>query len=166
VLSRLVARYDQSAQVAVLHEGAAQYIAAVESTQTLRVATWVGNRNALDVTAIGSALIVDWSLEQLRWMFPSFDEQGIAALAERLAVARERGYTRDEGSTEPGVLCVGAPIRDEDGLVVAALSMSVPEATMSGATVASLPTIVREAAGEVSAALQGIRTLGTGSPPS
>jgi len=166
VLGRLVARYDQSAQVAVLHDGAAQYIAAVESTQTLRVATWVGNRNALDVTAIGSALIVDWGPEELRVMFPSFSEQDIASLADRLAVAKQRGYTSDEGSTELGVLCVGAPIRDENGSVVAALSMSVPEATMSGATVAALPTIVKGAASEVSAALEGISILQQPSPPS
>lgn len=156
VLRRLVSRFDHSAQVAVLHDGAAQYVAAVESTQTLRVATWVGNRNALDVTAIGGALIVDWTMTQLRDTFPAHTIGTLTALAKRLDTARQKGFIADDGDTEPGVLCVGAPIRGADGAVVAALSISVPEAMMAGDDVAALPAAIVAAAHEISEALQGV----------
>lgn len=151
VLTKLVARLDQSAQVAVLHDGAAEFVAAVESTKTLRVATWVGNRNSLDSTAIGRALIFDRNHEELRHLCPDKSPEAIARLAAVLLHARRDGVTVDDGVTEPGVLCVGAPVRDGSGTVIAALSVSAPKASVTTRAREPLDEAVRQAAGEISA---------------
>ena len=46
------------------------------------------------------------------------------ALWEELRITRERGYSIDNGEMEPHVRCVGAPIRNASGNVVAAISVS------------------------------------------
>lgn len=45
-------------------------------------------------------------------------------LREELRATRERGYSIDNGEMEPHVRCVGAPIRNASGSVVAAVSVS------------------------------------------
>ena len=47
-----------------------------------------------------------------------------AALRERLAVIRSHGFAISRGEFEPGILGVGAPIRDATGQVAAALSVA------------------------------------------
>lgn len=49
-----------------------------------------------------------------------------AALDKELALTRERGYAIDEGEHQPGLRCVGAPIRNQNGAVFAAISISSP----------------------------------------
>ncbi len=47
-------------------------------------------------------------------------------LRKDLGVTRERGYAIDNGEHQPGLRCVGAPIRNASGGVFASLSVSAP----------------------------------------
>ena len=49
-----------------------------------------------------------------------------AALRRELKRIRERGYAIDDGEHQPGVRCVGAPIRDRSGRVIAGISITGP----------------------------------------
>ncbi len=51
-------------------------------------------------------------------------------LARELKVVREKGYADDREETIIGVACVGAPIRDKSGRVVAAISLSGSKSRM------------------------------------
>jgi len=49
----------------------------------------------------------------------------------RLEQVKQTGYAYDDEENEEGVRCIAAPIRDESGQVVAAMSVSVPASRMS-----------------------------------
>ncbi|HTM77479.1 MAG TPA: IclR family transcriptional regulator [Devosia sp.] len=49
-----------------------------------------------------------------------------AVLEQELAMTRERGYAIDNGEHQPGLRCVGAPIRNQSGGVFAGISVSAP----------------------------------------
>ncbi|MEV9433477.1 IclR family transcriptional regulator C-terminal domain-containing protein, partial [Klebsiella quasipneumoniae] len=49
------------------------------------------------------------------------------AVKEELQLTRGRGYSTDRAEHQPGLHCVGAPIRDLSGRVFAAISISGPE---------------------------------------
>ncbi|MEJ2434004.1 MAG: IclR family transcriptional regulator [Pseudolabrys sp.] len=49
-----------------------------------------------------------------------------AALLEALRVVRRSGYAMDREEYLPGVICVGAAIRDQAGAVIGAISASTP----------------------------------------
>ena len=53
-------------------------------------------------------------------------ERGEGALIEALRHVRREGYAMDDEEYQPGVICVGAPIRDHNGAVVGAISASTP----------------------------------------
>lgn len=63
-------------------------------------------------------------------------------LKSELKAIRERGYSVDEGEHQPGVRCIGAPIRDRAGRVIAGLSISSPSRRLAKAEVPRLAKIV------------------------
>lgn len=63
-------------------------------------------------------------------------------LRSELKTIRGRGYAFDEGEHQPGIRCVGAPIHDRAGRVVAGLSVSGPARRLKKDQVAELAKIV------------------------
>lgn len=76
-----------------------------------------------------------------------------AALREELAAIRARGYAIDRGEHQPGLHCVGAPIRDSAGRVFAGISVSGPARDIPLADIEKLSKIVIHHAGQISAQL-------------
>jgi len=74
-------------------------------------------------------------------------------LAVHLAETMARGWSLDEGEHQPGLRCVGAPIRDITGRIFAAISVSAPVRELTSARVMDTTKIVRHAAAGISAAL-------------
>jgi len=63
-------------------------------------------------------------------------------LKSELKAIRARGYAIDEGEHQPGIRCVGAPVHDRTGRVVAGLSVSGPARRLKKDQVADLAKIV------------------------
>ena len=59
-------------------------------------------------------------------------------LFEELSRIREQGFALDNEETFPGIRCVGAPIRDAKGNVIAAISVTVPVQRMNDERVREL----------------------------
>lgn len=65
-----------------------------------------------------------------------------AALEAELALTRARGYAVDDGEHQPGLRCVGAPIRNQAGAVFAGISVSAPAWQLPVAEVDELNKVV------------------------
>src|SRR5206468_11205038 len=63
-------------------------------------------------------------------------------LKSELKLIRARGYAVDEGEHQPGLRCVGAPIHDRTGRVVAGLSVSGPARRLKKSEIVGLAKIV------------------------
>ena len=59
-------------------------------------------------------------------------------LKEHLELVRKRGYAIDNEENEIGIRCIGAPIRDQRGKVIAAISISVPASRMKSRTMETM----------------------------
>lgn len=85
-----------------------------------------------------------------------FTENTIAEpdrLREELALIRERGYSVDNAEHQPGLRCVGAPIRDSAGRVFAGISVSGAAWRLPVAEVENLSKIVMHHAAAISTSL-------------
>lgn len=76
-----------------------------------------------------------------------------AALRAELALVRERGYALDLEERQPGIRCVGAPIRAAGGAVVGAISATGPADRFPEGRIPILAELVTATAGAISEAL-------------
>jgi IclR family acetate operon transcriptional repressor len=77
------------------------------------------------------------------------------ALFTELEATRERGYAVDLGENEVGVRCVAAAVRDREGLPVAAVSVSGPDARLPNDALESLGRLVAATTASIAEALDG-----------
>ncbi len=75
------------------------------------------------------------------------------ALRSALEEIRQRGFALDEGEHQPGLRCIGAPIRDKSGRVAAGVSITGPAWRLPVAEVDGLAKLVIHHAKGISAAL-------------
>jgi len=113
----------------------AVYVERVTGGQTMiQVVQVVGAHAPLHVTAVGKIFLADDSASGVmgyaeRTGLPAFTPNTMTTLAklqtELETIRRERlAYDREEA--ELGVACIGAPVRDAEGKLVAGLSISAP----------------------------------------
>lgn len=118
--------------LAVMEQGEVILIDRVEPHATARLATWVGKRMGLHCTALGKAIIAhlpDEVLDQLvqRQGLIRYNENTISSPRKLRAACeqvRQLGYAVDDEEEEIGVRCIGAPVYNDKGEVVAAISIS------------------------------------------
>lgn len=134
------------------------YVAKVDSPQAVRPAAVVGSTNPLYCTAIGKALLAhadeDTVERCLRGPLTPRTPNTITdpeRIREELRLTRERGHSIDDVENEDGVRCVAAPVRDQTGRVVAAISVSAPAYRFSLEDLPGVARLVREAAATLSA---------------
>jgi DNA-binding IclR family transcriptional regulator len=100
----------------------------------MRVVQIIGARAPLHITAVGKILLAaDGPAAALAYAqrtgLPRFTDNTLtdpAALARALEEAGRNGYAFDNEEAEKGVCCVGAGIRNDEGVLVAGLSVSAP----------------------------------------
>ncbi|WP_258359270.1 IclR family transcriptional regulator [Moorella sulfitireducens] len=157
-LKELAARSQEVAHMVVRDGNEAVYIDKVEGNRTIRMYSQIGRRVALHSTAVGKAILAFLPSEEVEKIItstglPRFTARTIstmAALQAELARVRECGYAVDDGENEEGIRCVGAPIFDYRGQVVAALSISGPSIHVTMERLPELAQLARHASEEIS----------------
>jgi len=100
----------------------------------MRVVQIIGARAPLHVTAVGKIFLAQDDVASCfeyarRSGLPRYTDNTLtdsAALAQELERIRTQGYAFDNEEAEKGVSCIGAAIYNEEGRVVAGLSVSAP----------------------------------------
>lgn len=98
----------------------------------------LGETAPLYCTGIGKAMLAHFPEEEwgdhLSPVRPKFQDNTITdrdALFEELRRTRRRGFAIDNVEREPNIRCVGMPIRDKSGRVLAGISVSGPSESMT-----------------------------------
>lgn len=144
--------------LAVLFEGDVLHIAHAVPDHWPRWHTTVGRRAVAHCTSLGKVLLAakPWPevvdlIETYGWRpYTPNSIRDFRHLEEELAGIRERGYAIDREERNRGTLCLGAPIHDYSGTVVAALSVSVKADKMPLDALAAAAPRVCEAANRIS----------------
>jgi DNA-binding IclR family transcriptional regulator len=113
----------------------AVYVERVSGGQTLiQVVQVVGAHAPLHVTAVGKIFLAEDSASGVmgyaeRTGLPPYTPNTLTSLERlnaELAVIRREQLAYDREEAELGVACIGAPVRDAEGKLVAGLSISAP----------------------------------------
>jgi IclR family transcriptional regulator, KDG regulon repressor len=136
-LRNLAERTKETVHLVILDGNEIVYLDKLETephTGGLRMASRVGSRNPAHSCAVGKALMAYLPAEALAKIV---EEKGLPKrtgntiteynqLKEHMTLVRKQGYAVDDEENERGIRCVGAPIFNEAGRAVAAISVSGP----------------------------------------
>ena len=136
-LRDLAERTKETVHMVFLDRGEIVYIDKVEldhNPSGLRMASRVGLRNPAHSSAVGKVLLSHLPEEELNLLIkekglPKRTENTITdpiQLKEHLKAVRAQGCAVDDEENERGIRCIAAPICNEAGKAVAAISISGP----------------------------------------
>lgn len=157
LLRQLVANVGECAHLSVLDGGAVLTVLSESpprTEQAIQAEEWVGRVAPVHCTSAGGALLLDHTEAQTRALLagqPDPDAK-LAALLDRVRLARRRGYATVNEDFEPGLVAVAAPVRDYRGEIVGALNISAPKFRL-GRALAAAGREVKAAADGLSRAL-------------
>ena len=151
-------KIHMTVHLAVLDQSEAVYIEKVEAPGFFKVNTWVGRRMFLHSTSVGKCLLA-WLPKHEAEMIVK--QQGLkkrtpktittmTKLLADLEHVKAEGYAVDDEENSMGARCLGAPVFDVTGNVVAALGASGTLTQVDEANMPRLAEAVKEAARRIS----------------
>jgi IclR family transcriptional regulator, acetate operon repressor len=167
-LRRLMEESGETANLAVLDDSEAVFVAQVQCREMMRMIVKLGSRIPLHASGVGKALLAAMPENQVSAILHKRGLQRItantidtpAALRAALNEVRRRGYAVDNEEHALGLRCIAAPIYDEHCDPLAALSISGPKSRISDERLFELGALVSRTATEITRALGGRHPTG------
>ena len=137
----LMARYDETVCLAVLDGQESVFVAIEETSQPVRLQTWVGRRSPAFASASGRVFLAAWPEEAIAAEFagrPLITPTGrrlrdAGELQEILAGVRRDGFAENHEETAAGLYTASVPVVNERGTVLAAVTVCVPTSRIDAA---------------------------------
>ena len=155
---------SETVNLGILDDGEAVFISQVESQEMMRMIVNLGSRSPAHASGVGKAILAHMSDDDLTAVLekrglPRFTDLTIdtpQALREALQQIRDQGYALDDEEHAVGLRCVGAPIFDESGKAICAISLSGPTARIGNERLGELGGAVRQTAEQITRVLGGL----------
>ncbi len=157
-LKKLTKLSGKSADLAILAGLLVVYIDHEDTDASLNVQAEIGQISPPHCTALGKALVVQYTADELRELYKEkeltrYTSRTITTLEEflpHLETVKKRGYALDEEEFNFGVSSIAAPIYDHRNKVVAALCISGPSIRITSDRIQQLAPSVVETARNIS----------------
>ena len=171
-VQNLAASLGLGANVAVRHGDSLFYLCNFEGHLAPKSYVLTGQHNPLHATGLGKCLLMGLDRRQRRELVPElqrFTARTVVdhdALDDVIEAAHRQGYATEVEELALSRACIAAPILDQDGVVVAALSISGPLSAIDlGSREAELASRVIEVADSISVGLGYLGPLHRKSDP-
>jgi DNA-binding IclR family transcriptional regulator len=169
VLEGLAERSRETVNLGVMAGDAVVYLDQVTGTRSIVAVSWVGRRTPLHDTSNGKVLLAYANEADAERILSRPLERATpnttcdpGELREQLALVRDRGWAQTLEELEEGLNAVAAPIRDAEGVVVAAVSVSGPAFRMRPADLPRVARLTVDAGSAVSQRLGYVARRRTG----
>jgi len=161
-MEKLVQEFSETVHLTVERNGMVVYIEKIEGEKAIFMQSAIGAENPMYCTAVGKCLLAfmpESKSERLLKKMEPLQRRGpntitdIAELQKELQTIRERGISIDDEEHVPGLMCIAAPLRNHDGEVVAAISISGAKAGISSKMVGHISERITTVAQQISATM-------------
>jgi len=129
ILEKLAMTTGETANLAVASNGEMRLIDQVDSHYLLGATNWVGKRIPFHASALGKVLLAYGAATIPLGKLNKVASKTITSrqrLLTELESVRKKGYAIIIDELEEGLVAVAAPVREDDGRVVGAISISGP----------------------------------------
>ena len=156
-MQKLCEKYKEACDLCILDDGEVLYVEVLRSNHALNIAAAVGQRLPLHCTASGKIFLAHMAPEQIdKYLIPPLKAftthtiTSIPELQEQFAEILKDGYAMDDEELEVGIRAISAPVFDQEGKVVAAVSVPSPVSRMSEKRLSEIASGLLETAAECS----------------
>jgi IclR family acetate operon transcriptional repressor len=164
VLDALVARYDETSYVCMLHGDSAVFLYERQSTKPLRFVVELGRPVPLHAGAAGRAILAGLARDEAAALLGAGPKERLTGhtmveVDELLAQAdadRIRGYSLSLEERVEGGAAIGAPFFDRSGQCLGSVVFTAPLARLDEASIPSIGQAVAAAAATLSARLGSV----------
>lgn len=154
----------ETANLAVVDDEFIIVLTRMESREIMRSLTQVGGRVAMVTSGVGKAVLATYSDEDVGAVIrhhgmPRLTEKSIVRpsdLFKELEKIRKQGYALDDEEACMGLRCIAAVVYNDCAEPLAAISVSGMTSRLTDDRLPEIGQIVREVAGELTAALGGV----------
>jgi DNA-binding IclR family transcriptional regulator len=164
IARELADRAKETVSVGILDEGQVLYIAIVNAQRELGIQWRPGTRHPAHCTALGKAILASMPWDAVEAVLDDhpLERRTKRTITDRgelryeLEISARRGFAIDNEERAPGVICVGAAIRDFSGDIAGAISVSAPTVRLTPRKIDAYSDLVRASAEEASRRLGAI----------
>ena len=155
-LEKLAMTSGDTVHLAVRESDSALYLDKIPGRRRVEISSRIGERQPLRSTGIGKALVLDDTETMWNEIYRVEERQGIRydvelpLWLERMRIYAQSGFAFDLEENEDRIRCVAAPIRDANGVIAAAISISSAAQYMDEERMHELVEEVKLAANAVS----------------
>jgi IclR family KDG regulon transcriptional repressor len=156
-MNQLIQKLGEACDLSIFDRGEVFYIEFVQGRYTLTVAAAVGQRLPPYCTASGKVFLANMPAEHLAEVIKqplvAYTPKTITSmdkLLKSLDLVRRQGCAFDDEEMELGIRAVSAPIRDQTGMVMAALSIPGPSSRLSDDMLTRIAGTLMETTNEIS----------------
>ncbi len=133
-LRQIVTETGETSHLGVLRQGLVLSLANVESPRTVRTPATVGGATPFHCTSLGKVILAHSPGPEIDDLITAYGLKRYTRntitrpdqFRAELRRVRQFGYAEDNEEFEEGLRCIGAPVWDHSGKVVAALSVTGP----------------------------------------
>lgn len=162
VMRQLAVETEETIHLMVPDGSHGIYIARIDSPQRLRVFSPIGLREPIHFSAAGKAILAFLPEPELEAIFTKGLERGTSStitdprrLKEELVRVRVDGVAFDDEEGMEGTRCIGAPILNHSGEVIAGVSIAGPSSRVTLQVLMQYTGLIRRAAAEITALCGG-----------
>ena len=158
-LKALERKINEVINLAIYRNGEVIYIDKFEGTKSLRMHSRIGGRASFTYTSVGKAVLAFLPGSERQYLMETLplEPRTRRSIVDRDAFEKQQreilkqGYALDLEENEEGIVCVGSPIFDFSGRVVAAASISCPTVRTNMKRLMNLKDDLVEACARISA---------------
>ncbi len=161
LIERLAETTGETAHISVLKDHEALYLLKIDSFYPVHLLSHAGRKNPLHCTSTGQVLLAyqpDLMIEQvINKGLTAYTSKTITdpiELKNLLQTIRTQGYAVSKEELHEGVGSIAAPVKNNEGKVIAAVSIAGPTRRINQHTVPKIIKQVEQAADEVTKKLQ------------
>jgi IclR family acetate operon transcriptional repressor len=163
VMRQLMEQTGETINLGIEDNGEVVFISQIESHNTLRAFFRAGSRSLMHASGVGKALLAGFPETRVKQIlyakglqrFTEKTRVDPAELFTELAESRTRGWAIDDEERTPGMRCIAAPIYNELGETIAAVSISGPTVRLTSQRLGEFGPLVMRAAEQITSSIGG-----------
>lgn len=134
IMEWLCSQIGETVNLTVREDNEVVYVERVIPNRMMRVEQVIGSRAPLHVTAVGKLFLAEIGEKACREYarrtgLPRYTPNTLTQITKlwsQIANVHKQGFALDNEEAEEGVSCIGVPVRDAHGVMVAGISISAP----------------------------------------